>query len=182
VDVTRVALYVTSKEALMVTGSSSGHNISSVRKPNSFRCGKRLVVMLLAVVVTLLFGFSGQVQAQAPPSTTLEPVIVSSSRIPTSLAEAPESVTVITREQIDAEQPMSVIDVLRQIPGLHIDQPGGRGGVSSVYLRGSDPNFTVVLIDGVKVNDPTNSRGGSFDFSTLDPDHIERIEIISGPR
>lgn len=180
-DVTCVALHVMSEEVLTITGHFSGHKVSRVRKPKCCRCGKRLVVMLLAVGATFLLGFGEQGQAQAPPSATLEPVIVSSSRIPTSLAEAPESVTVITREQIDAQHPMSVIDVLRQIPGLHIDQPGGRGGVSSVYLRGSDPNFTVVLLDGIKVNDPTNSRGGSFDFSTLDPDHIERIEIIPGP-
>jgi outer membrane cobalamin receptor len=50
-----------------------------------------------------------------------------------------------------------------------------------VYVRGSDPNFTAVLIDGIKVNDPTNSHGGSFDFSTLSTDNIERIEVVRGP-
>jgi outer membrane cobalamin receptor len=55
---------------------------------------------------------------------------------------------------------------------VHIDQPGARGSISSIYLRGGDPSFTQVLIDGVKVNDPTNNRGGSFDFSTLNTDHI----------
>jgi len=90
-------------------------------------------------------------------------------------------VTVISREQIAAQQATSVTELLRQVPGVHIDQAGARGGISSVYVRGSDPNFTVVLIDGVKVNDPTNSRGGSFDFSTLSTDNIERIEIVRGP-
>jgi outer membrane cobalamin receptor len=88
---------------------------------------------------------------------------------------------VITREQIEAQQAPSVIELLRQVPGVHIDQTGARGSVSSVYTRGGDPNFTVVLIDGVKVNDPTNSRGGSFDFSTLNTEDIERIEIVRGP-
>ncbi|OEU82241.1 MAG: hypothetical protein BA865_08760 [Desulfobacterales bacterium S5133MH4] len=74
-----------------------------------------------------------------------------------------------------------MVDLLRQVPGLHVDQIGGRGGGSSVYLRGSDPNFTLVLIDGVKVNDPTNARGGSFDFATLNVQNIERIEIVRGP-
>ncbi|HSG05175.1 MAG TPA: TonB-dependent receptor, partial [Nitrospiria bacterium] len=55
------------------------------------------------------------------------------------------------------------------------------GGVSSVYIRGADPNHTVVIIDGIKVNDPMNSRGGSFDFSTLNTDSIERIEVVRGP-
>jgi iron complex outermembrane receptor protein/vitamin B12 transporter len=90
-------------------------------------------------------------------------------------------VTVLSRDQIAAQQAESVSALLRQVPGLHIDQAGGRGSVSSVYLRGGDPNFTVVLIDGIKVNDPTNSRGGSFDFSTLSTDNIERLEIGRGP-
>jgi vitamin B12 transporter len=90
-------------------------------------------------------------------------------------------VTIISREQIAVQQATGVTDLLRQVPGVHIDQAGARGGISSVYVRGSDPNFTVVLIDGVKVNDPTNSRGGSFDFSTLSTDNIERIEIVRSP-
>ncbi|MFQ5882793.1 MAG: TonB-dependent receptor [Candidatus Methylomirabilales bacterium] len=119
--------------------------------------------------------------ARAQNLVTTEPIVVSASRMPTPLAETPGSITVIPREQIEAREPISTIDLLRQIPGLHIDQPGGRGSVSSVYIRGSDPNFTLVLIDGVKVNDPTNSRGGSFDFSTLDVGSVERVEIVSGP-
>jgi outer membrane cobalamin receptor len=111
----------------------------------------------------------------------LDPVVVSATVAPTLPGRTSASVTVITREQIEAQQSPSVIDVLRQVPGVHIDQAGGRGSVSSVYTRGGDPNFTVVLIDGVKVNDPTNSRGGSFDFSTLSTEDIERIEIVRGP-
>ena len=111
----------------------------------------------------------------------LDPVVVSATVAPTLLERTSASVTVITREQIEAQQAPNVIDLLRQVPGVHIDQPGGRGSVSSVYIRGGDPNFTVVLIDGVKVNDPTNSRGGSFDFSTLSTEDIERIEIVRGP-
>ena len=112
---------------------------------------------------------------------TLEPMVVTATVTPTPLSQSTASVTVISQEQIAAQHATSVIDVLRQVPGLHVDQAGARGGISSVYTRGSDPNFTVVLIDGVKVNDPTNSRGGSFDFTTLSTDAIERIEIVRGP-
>ena len=48
-------------------------------------------------------------------------------------------------------------------------------------MRGADPNYTLVLVDGVRVNDPTNSRGGSFDWSTLDIADVERVEIARGP-
>lgn len=109
-----------------------------------------------------------------------EDVIVTGSRIAGSL-QSGASTTVITREQLDRQQPATVIDVLRHVPGLHIDQKGGRGGVSSVYMRGADPNYTLVLVDGIAVNDPTDSRGGAYDFSALDPADIERIEIARGP-
>ncbi|MCP5152079.1 MAG: TonB-dependent receptor [Chromatiales bacterium] len=109
------------------------------------------------------------------------PVVVSASRLPSTTESTSAVASVVTREAIANRAPASVIEVLRDVPGLHIDQPGGRGGVSSVYLRGADPNFTAVLVDGVKVNDPNNSRGGSFDFTTLDLGAIERIEVIRGP-
>lgn len=139
----------------------------------------------LAWCILLGLGWFWSVPAAGQPTEKapiqLEPVIVSATVTPTPLGRTSASVTVITREQIEAQQARSVIDLLRQVPGVHIDQAGGRGSVSSVYLRGGDPNFTVVLIDGVKMNDPTNSRGGSFDFSTLNPEDIERIEIVRGP-
>jgi outer membrane cobalamin receptor len=62
-----------------------------------------------------------------------------------------------------------------------MDSVGGRGGTGSLYMRGADPNYTLVLVDGVRVNDPTNARGGSFDFSTFDVADVERVEIARGP-
>ena len=109
------------------------------------------------------------------------PIVVTATVGPGPLEETAASVTLITRAQIEASQPRTVTELLRQVPGLHIDQPGARGSVSSAYLRGGDPNFTLVLLDGLALNDPTNNRGGSVDFSTLDLDSIERIEIVRGP-
>ncbi len=135
--------------------------------------------MALIAIISVTFG--NPIGAKARPPTVLDPVVVSASHIPSTLDITSASTTIISREEIEARQAISAVDLLRQVSGLHIDQPGGRGGVSSIYVRGSDPNFTVVLIDGIKVNDPNNSRGGSFDLSTLDPTSIERIEIVRGP-
>ncbi|MEC9368302.1 MAG: TonB-dependent receptor plug domain-containing protein, partial [Pseudomonadota bacterium] len=125
------------------------------------------------------------VGAQDTAPIDLNPIVVTGTWLPTdqtgaSTGATRAGTTVITREMIDARRPSSVVELLRDTPGLHIDQPGGRGGVSSVYLRGADPNFTVVLIDGVRVKDPTNSRGGSYNFKQLDPGSNERIEIVRG--
>lgn len=89
--------------------------------------------------------------------------------------------SVLDASRIAARNPASVADLLRDMPGLYVQQSGGRGSVVSVFTRGAQPNFTLVLLDGVKANDPTNSRGGSYDFSTLDLNDIERIELVRGP-
>ncbi|HUN92778.1 MAG TPA: TonB-dependent receptor [Burkholderiaceae bacterium] len=117
--------------------------------------------------------------AQASPET-LERVEIQATRIPTPLAQATDAVTVIARSAIEQADAASGIDLLRQVPGLQIDQVSGAGGLSSVYIRGSDPNHVLVLIDGVRVNDSTNSRGGGYDMSNLDPTRIERIEVFRG--
>jgi outer membrane cobalamin receptor len=120
-------------------------------------------------------------QARLSAQDALPPVIVSASRIPSTPGETLSSATVISRAEIEAKKPLSVTELLRSVPGLHIDQNGGRGGVASIYTRGADPNFTLVLVDGIQLNDPQNSRGGSFNLSDLDVAGIERIEIIRGP-
>ena len=112
---------------------------------------------------------------------SLPPVVVSASRIPSPQADTLPSTTIISRSDIEAKKPASVTELLRNLPGIHIDQNGGRGGVASVYSRGADPNFTIVLVDGIQLNDPQNSRGGSFNLSNLDLAGIERIEIVRGP-
>jgi len=108
-------------------------------------------------------------------------VVVACSRLPIPLTDLGTNVTVVSREQFDVGKPTQLADVLRGVSGVHIDQVGGRGGTGSLYLRGADPNYTLVLVNGVRVNDPTNARGGSFDFSIFDIDDVERIEVARGP-
>jgi outer membrane cobalamin receptor len=111
----------------------------------------------------------------------VETLVVTASREPLPLAKLPGSVDVIAADEIEAGRYDGVLEVLRHRSGLHAEQPGARGSRASVYVRGLDPNHVLVLIDGVVVNDPTNARGGSFDFSTLGVESIERIEVARGP-
>jgi len=114
--------------------------------------------------------------------TTAQPeVVVTGSRVATSPEDLAANVTVLEREYFDVEKPAKLADVLRRVAGVHVDSVGGRGGTSSLYMRGADPNYTLVLVDGVRVNDPTNARGGSFDLSTCDVSDIQRVEIARGP-
>ena len=125
----------------------------------------------------MLFAASGT--TPTPPSQP--EIVVTGSRVAASADELGANVTVLTRADFDVEKPAKLADILRRVAGVHIDSVGGRGGTGSLYLRGADPNYTLVLVDGVRVNDPTNARGGSFDFSALDVADVERIEIARGP-
>ena len=108
-----------------------------------------------------------------------ENVIVTATRL--GGEQAGSNVSILDAATIQARNPGSVVDLLRDLPDVYVQQSGGRGSVVSLFTRGAKPNFTLVLLDGVKANDPTNTRGGSYDFSTLDLNDIERIEFVRGP-
>jgi outer membrane cobalamin receptor len=88
---------------------------------------------------------------------------------------------ITTSVSLDPGSALTMADALRASPGVHVDQPGGPGGRSSLYLQGGEENYAVVLLDGVPVNNPTDSRGGGFDFGTLDVSEFAAVEIVRGP-
>ena len=113
-------------------------------------------------------------------TTGIETLVVTGTRLEQT-AQQPLKRTVLDRRTIEQSKVSSTLDLLRSVDGLHVTQYGGQGGTTSVFLQGAEPNFTVVFIDGVKVNDPNNSRGGSFNFNLISLAEIERIEIVRGP-
>ncbi|MDT7042128.1 TonB-dependent receptor plug domain-containing protein [Candidatus Nitronereus thalassa] len=119
--------------------------------------------------------------SEKEPIEVLDPIVITATASPTTLSQVPASVTIITREKIVQQQANRLSSILQQVPGIIVDEMGGRGGLSSVYLRGGDPNFTLIMIDGIPLNDPSNQRGGSVNLSILTPERIERIEIVRGP-
>ncbi|MBP7149857.1 MAG: TonB-dependent receptor [Acidobacteria bacterium] len=106
-----------------------------------------------------------------------ESVVVSAAQVELPLSRAATPVTVISREEMEARQAESIADALRGVQGLSVARNGGRGSVTSVFPRGGDSDFTLVLVDGIKVN----AFGGGFDFSTLAAADVERVEVVRGP-
>ncbi len=104
-------------------------------------------------------------------------VTVTATRTPTELRKATQAVTVITAEEIEKQGARDVIQLLETIPGFDVVRSGSFGGATSVFVRGGENDFNLVLIDGVQVNQP----GGSFDFGDISTANIERIEIVRGP-
>ena len=122
--------------------------------------------------------------ADAASTATEEevPITVTATRTEKPIDQVASSVTVITEAQIQATNEPFVVDVLRDtVPGLMVTQSGGPGGYAQLYLRGGDPSQTLVMIDGVPLNEP-DAYNGSYDLSTLTTDNIARIEVLRGPQ
>lgn len=107
-------------------------------------------------------------------------IVVTASRSPLAMPDIGSSVTVITREQIEARQSRFVTDLLRSVPGFAVSQVGTRGSQTQVRVRGAEANHVLVLIDGVRANDPAS--GDEFRWELLSTANVERIEIVRGPQ
>jgi len=81
---------------------------------------------------------------------------------------------------ISRVRPVDPEQLLQGLPGFSVSRPGGPGGVSEIFLRGAESNFTAVFVDGIRLNNPSNTRGGSFDFSMLDVYDIDRVDVATG--
>lgn len=108
-----------------------------------------------------------------------EEILVTASRQPESISEALASATIYDREEIERSQARSLPELLSQAPGLNIASNGGRGGLSSIFMRGTNSNHVLVLINGVKATSPTS---GMSQLQNLSLEQVERIEIVRGPR
>jgi outer membrane cobalamin receptor len=111
-------------------------------------------------------------------SAVSESIVVSAAQVELPLTRAADSVTVMTARDLAAGQFETVADALRTSAGLTVSRNGGRGAVTSLFPRGGESDFTLVLVDGIKMN----AFGGGYDFSTLAATGIDRIEVVRGPQ
>lgn len=117
--------------------------------------------------------------ASAAAAPAADPIIVTATRTPAPLATIGASVTLVDRATLERRQAATALDALATVPGVGLARNGGAGGVGSVFLRGADSDQTLVLIDGVRANDPA-SPGGGFDFGTQLLVGVDRIEVVKG--
>jgi outer membrane cobalamin receptor len=103
-------------------------------------------------------------------------IVVSATRTEARTDETPASAFVVSANELVRAQRVNLFDALRLSPGVTVAQTGRRGGAASLFVRGGEPDYTKVLIDGAPVND----AGGSYDFADLTADNAARIELIRG--
>jgi vitamin B12 transporter len=106
-------------------------------------------------------------------------IVVTATREATPLSQIGQSVSVVTRDEIERTQATTATDVLARLPGVTVVQSGGFGQPSSVFIRGAENAQSLVLIDGVRINDP-GDVGGGFDFGALTIGQFDRVEVVRG--
>src|SRR3954466_8490180 len=116
----------------------------------------------------------------APPAQPPE-VVVTADREPEPISRTGSSISVVKGETLATSNPGSLVDALRTVPGLDISEGGGPGSTTNIRLRGANTGQTLVMIDGIRINDPT-AASGDFDFAMFAPSAIERIEVLKGPQ
>lgn len=110
---------------------------------------------------------------------TIEPIVVSAIKAEQTLKNTTSNVQIITAQELEKNHITSVIDALRTLGSVPIAQSGGLGQQSSFFQRGFTSTNTVVMIDGIRYNDPTTTQGQA-QLEHLMINNIERIEIING--
>jgi len=108
-----------------------------------------------------------------------ETIIVTATRTEIPLSDAIVPVTVITREDIELSLATDLSELLRFQAGIDLGRNGGPGQATSVFMRGTESNHTLVLVDGVRINPGT--LGGAA-IQHINPNIIERVEIVKGAR
>jgi outer membrane receptor protein involved in Fe transport len=110
-------------------------------------------------------------------SALRDKVVVSAAPGGALTSQIASSLSVVSADEIDDRGAQVATDVLRGLPGVEINQSGGRGTITSAFIRGGDSDYNLVMIDGIELND----FGGGFDLSPLPAEGVEQVEVIRGP-
>jgi len=134
----------------------------------------------LQLLTTAALGAAICTPVGAQEQTALPEVVVTAARLPAIQHQTPGA-RVIDRDAIDRRGARFAADILSDVPGVSVARSGAFGGVAQARIRGAGPGKTLVLVDGVPVNDPSEVNG-AFDLGGFDLSDVERVEVLSGPQ
>jgi len=134
------------------------------------------VVTSLFLLFAPIDAFAQSAPAPDPPLTIRESVVVTATGRETTESKVGATITVIDRHDIEQRHALSTIDLLRMVPGVVAVRSGGVGNLTGLFVRGGESTYNKILLDGMPLNEP----GGAFNFASLSPENIERIEVLRG--
>lgn len=137
---------------------------------------KRIIFSITLLLFALSFTAAS---AQTGKVFTNDPIVITASRYETSVSKEGKDISVVTEEDIRRSGKKNLADVLETVTGVTIVRSGTEGSLAKVYIRGSKSGNVLIMIDGVKVYDPT-ALGNVYDISGIMTSNIERIEIVKG--
>ncbi|MBX6422952.1 TonB-dependent siderophore receptor [Thermosulfurimonas sp. F29] len=141
----------------------------------------RKVCVFLSVLLVCSLGPVFKSRAETPDRTG--EVVVTATRVETDIRHLPDSVTVITGEEIDRREVQGLYQALESYPSITIKHNGWLGQWGYLRLRGGKNQDTVVLFDGVRLYDPSYTANDFGDlWSWFDAENLKRIEIVRGPQ
>jgi vitamin B12 transporter len=132
---------------------------------------------LLLLTAAFLPAIPALAQETSPPADT--DIVVTATGVAQDADQVGQAITVVTRADLEQRQTVSLSDYFATTPGVTVTRNGGVGALTSLRIRGAEGDQTLVLIDGVRVNDPS-STGGAFDFGSLLAGSIDRVEVLRG--
>ena len=136
----------------------------------------RTSVSAFLILFTPIAAHAQSAPAPGTPPTIHESIVVTATGRETPESEVGVSITVLTRDEIEQRHALSTVDLLRALPGIVAVRAGGVGNLTGVFVRGGESTYNKVLLDGMPLNEP----GGAFNFASLSPENIERIEVLRG--
>jgi vitamin B12 transporter len=135
------------------------------------------LLVVLALVPAAARAQRDSARTDSTRLTRLDPLTVTATRVPEQRTKIGSALTVVTADDLRREPPATFAEAVGRVPGAYIDVSNGPGGPAIVRLRGGEEVFSLILMDGVQVN----QTGGFFDFQGLALTNVERIEVSRGP-
>ncbi|MEQ9042574.1 MAG: TonB-dependent receptor [Alphaproteobacteria bacterium] len=155
----------------------------NVRRSNARSWAQSLALWsaLLSAALITAPATAEEADAESETPMVLPELVVTATRIATPKEQIASSMTVITADDIARRQYRSVGDALRSVPSLSVIRNGGAGKNTAIFSRGSRANHTLILLDGIEMNDPSTTDG-RMNFASVPIHDVERIEILHGPQ
>jgi vitamin B12 transporter len=116
--------------------------------------------------------------ASQQPAPVTDTIVVTASALPESVESTPAAVTVVTKSDIDEREARDVADVLRDVPGLTVSRSGSSGHATSLFTRGAASTHTLVMWNGIEINNPYFS---GYDWGRFSTAGVEQVEVVRGP-